>query len=114
MLGWRSFVSLYWFSVVRQTLHFNFLFSLLQTDVCATLTVNVWLQLKDNSAILFVVSLDDFHVFDEDGNNQLLKSRKVFKDLCKSIDLYEIPVVIIFNKVDFFGIGNEVVALRQT
>jgi len=59
-------------------------------------------SLQDACAIIFIVSLDDFHIFDADGRNQLMKSQRLFKTLCSSVLLDETPIVLLFNKEDLF------------
>jgi len=58
-------------------------------------------SLQDACAIIFIVSLDDFHIYDEDQRNQLMKSQRLFKNLCSSVVLDDAPIVLLFNKVHF-------------
>jgi len=59
-------------------------------------------SLQDACAIIFIVSLDDFHIYDIGGRNQLMKSQRLFKTLCSSVVLDDAPIVLLFNKQDLF------------
>jgi len=69
---------------------------------------DMWMTaFKGCQAVLFIVSLDDYHRNDGNGRNRLMESRELLLTICKSPDFLHLPLVLIFNKADLFNQGLE-------
>ena len=64
---------------------------------------DTWLSaFKNTKAVLYVVSLDDYHRNSNDGRNRLVESLELFRMVVGSPALAGLPFVLIFNKKDLF------------
>jgi hypothetical protein len=59
--------------------------------------------LPPRQAVLFIISLDDYHRNDGNGRNRLMESRELLLTICRSSDFLHLPLVLIFNKADLFN-----------
>jgi len=65
---------------------------------------DMWMTaFKGCQAVLFIISLDDYHRNDGNGRNRLMESRELLLTICKSPDFLHLPLVLIFNKADLFN-----------
>lgn len=65
---------------------------------------DMWMTaFKGCQAVLFIISLDDYHRNDGNGRNRLMESRELLLTICKSPDFLHLPLVLLFNKADLFN-----------
>jgi GTPase SAR1 family protein len=64
---------------------------------------NLDLLYGETSAVVFVVSLNDYDLITEDDDfNRLLRSGEMFKKYVNTEELKTKPIILLFNKYDLF------------